>query len=142
MTDNAEEESQRLILEASRAVDEFRDRLGSEQPDWNPLHDAIPIEHCDGFMWMFRVPWKKEVIECYKHGITRRSIHLDHGGRAYRYRYRSGRDEYVEVPVAAAVDGVFEDIEKMGHTRATPYDEEYRLEHYRKAREMGWTIVS
>ena len=49
---------------------------------------------------------------------------------------------YEEIPVAAAVDGVFEDIEKMGFTRVTPYDEAFRLEDYRKAREMGWTIIS
>ncbi len=142
MPDKSAEDTQRLVLEVSRAADEFRDRLGSEQPDWKPLHDAIPIEHCDGFMWMLRGPWKEEVIECYKHGITRRSIHLDHAGRAYLYRRRSGRDEYLEIPVSAAVDGVFCDIEKMGFTRATPYDEAFRLERNRKARDMGWTIIS
>ena len=142
MTDKTEEDRQRLILEASRAVDGYHDWAASQEPDWDPLHDAVPIEHCNGFMWMYRVVWMDEVVEVYKHGITRQSIHLDHSGRAYLYRYRLGRDRFEELPVDDAVDGVFRDIEKMGYSRETPYDEAYRLEHYRKAREMGWTIVS
>lgn len=138
MTDDAEEDRQRFILKASRAVDLFHEWSASQEPDWDPLHDAVPIEHCDGFMWMYRLAWKNEVIEVYKHGITRRSLHLDHTGHAYLYR----RDWYEEIPVDEAIDRVFEDIEEMGCTRQTPYTEEYRREKYRRAREAGWTIIS
>ncbi len=138
MIDDAEEDRQHFILEASRAIDAFRERNASQEPDWYPLHDAVPIEHCDGFMWMYRLAWKREVIEVYKHGITRRSLHLDHSGHAYLYR----RNRYKEIPVGEAVDRAFEDIEKFGCTRETPYTEEYRREKYRRASEAGWTIIS
>jgi hypothetical protein len=131
-------DQQRLILEASRFVDSFREWSASQEPDWDPLHEALPIEHCDGFMWMYRVAWMGELIEVYKHGITRISLHLDHSGHAYLYR----GDFYEEIPVKDSVDRVFEDIEEMGFTRDTAYTEEYRLEKHRRARELGWTIIT
>jgi hypothetical protein len=133
-----EEERQAFILEMSRVMDMIRDTMLSGEPDWGPLHDALPIEHCDGFMWMYRAEWEDAVIEVYKHGITRHWLHLDHDRRGYFYRYRG----YVEVPVSVAVDRAFEDIEEMGFTRETPYTVEYRDEKYRKARELGWTIIT
>lgn len=133
-----EEERQQFILEMSRVMDQLRDRLDEFEPDWDPLHDALPLKHCDGFMYMYRVEWEGAVIEVYKHGITRRWLHLDHDGRAYFYRSPG----YIEVPVSDAVDYVFEDIEEMGITRETPYTREYRDEKYRKARELGWTIIT
>ncbi|MCL1594132.1 MAG: hypothetical protein M3132_07280, partial [Actinomycetia bacterium] len=72
------------------------------------------------------------------HGITRCSLHLDHSGHAYLYR----ADRYTKIPVSAAIDLVFKDIEEMGYTRETPYTEEYRDEKYRRAREAGWTIIT
>jgi hypothetical protein len=74
----------------------------------------------------------------YKLGITHRWLHLDHDGRAYFYR----RDVYLEVPVVDAVDYLFEGIEEMGCTRRTPYTEEHRRQNYKKARDMGWTIIT
>lgn len=138
MTEHTDEDQQRLILEASRLLDSYREWSAAEEPDWDPLHQALPIEHCDGFMWMYRVGWEGEVIEVYKHGITRMSLHLDHSGHAYLYR----GDYYEEIPVTDAVDGVFEDIEEMGFTRKTPYTEEYRREKHRRARDLGWTIIT
>jgi len=138
MSDYTEEDHQRFILEMSRAVDEFRARIGSEEPDWDPLHDAVPIEQCDGFMWMQRVSWKKELIEVYKHGITRRSLHLDHSGNAYLYQ----GEWYKKISVEKAVDRVFADIEEMGWTRETQYSEEFRREKHRRLRELGWTIIT
>ena len=133
-----EEERQGIILEMSRVMDQMRDRIATHEPDWDPLHGALPLKHCGGFMYMYRDEWEGAVIEVYKHGITRRSLHFDHDGRAYFYR----RKGYLEVPVAVAVDYVFEDIEEMGITRETPYTKEYRDEKHRKAREMGWTIIT
>ncbi len=135
---NTEEERQQLILEIGHLLDGLRTEDAAREADWNPLHDVLPLEHCDGFMWMNRIDWEGRAIEVYKHGITRRSLHLDHDGRAYLYR--SG--EWAEVPVSVAVDHVFEDIEEMGCTRETPYTEEYRGEKYRRARELGWTVIA
>lgn len=133
-----EEDCQHLVLEAGRFVDAFREWSATQEPDWDPLHDAMPIEHCDGFMWMYRVAWKGEIIEVYKHGITRMSLHLDHTGHAYLYR----GGPYEEIPVKDAVDRVFEDIEEMGFTRETPYTREYRDEKHRRTRELGWDVIA
>ncbi len=133
-----DEEQQRLILQVSRLLDTYRVWNASQESDWDPLHDALPLEHCDGFMWMYRVAWEGECIEVYKHGITRRSLHLDHSGRAYLYR----RKGYKKIPVDTAVDRVFEGIEEFGCTRATPYTEDYKREKYRQARKLGWTIIT
>jgi hypothetical protein len=133
-----EEERQAFILEMSRILDEMRERCASFEPDWGPLHDALPLKHCNGFMFMYRDEWEGRVIEVYKHGITRVSLHLDHDRRGYLYRSNG----YIEVPVSVAVDRVFEDIEEMGFTRKTPYTEEYRRQKHKKAREMGWTVIT
>jgi len=138
MTIESEEERQRLILDISRRVDAFREMYLSGEPDWSPLHAALPMNHCNGFMWMQRVEWEGETIEVYKHGITRRSLHLDHHGRAYVPR----EDDYVDVPVGIAVEIVFSGITNMGATRETAYNEAYVREKHRKAREMGWTVIS
>ena len=53
-----------------------------------------------------------------------------------------GDGEYVETPVGIAVEIVFAGIASMGATRETAYNETYVLEKHRKAREMGWTIIS
>lgn len=139
MTDTTEEDRQAFILEASRAVDEYREWTATQEPDWGPLHDALPIEHCNGFMWMARVPWQGEVVEVYKHGITRGPLCLDHSGHAY---VLTKNDELERVPVDDATDFAFRGIEELGLTRSSPYTEEYRREKFRKAREQGWTIVA
>jgi hypothetical protein len=131
-------ERQELILAVSRVVDEIRPMLGGGEPNWDPLHTVVPLEHCRGFMWMHRETWKGRTIEHYKHGITRRYLSLDHDGRAVVRRRRS----FVNVPVERAVDNVFEGIEALGATRSTPYDEAYRLEKYRRLRDAGWTVVT
>jgi hypothetical protein len=138
MAENTDEDQQRFILEMSGLLDSFKEWNNAQEVDWDPLHDALPMEHCDGFMWMYRVEWEGEVIEVYKHGITRGWLHLDHSGHGYLYR----GGFYEEIPVKKAVDLVFKDIEKMGFSRETPYTEEYRREKYRRARELGWTVIT
>ena len=138
MTAINEEDRQELILELSRKMDAFREEHLSDEPDWDPLHAVLCTEHCAGFMWMHRTDWRGETIQHYKHGITRRYLHIDHSGHAYLY----SNGEYVETPVGIAVEIVFADITSMGATRETAYNETYVLEKHRKAREMGWTIIS
>ncbi len=138
MTYESEEDRQSFILDISRKMDAFREEHLSDEPDWDPLHAALPLKHCNGFMWMHRTDWQGETIEHYKHGITRRYLHLDHNGHAYLYH----PDEYVETTVGIAIELVFADIKSMGATRETAYNEAYVLEKHRKARELGWTIIS
>jgi hypothetical protein len=46
------------------------------------------------------------------------------------------------IPAYAPLDRLLDDIEAMGFTRETPYTEDYRREKYRRAAEMGWTIIT
>jgi hypothetical protein len=138
MTDTSAEERQRLILDISRKVDAFRDEYLSGEPDWDPLHAVLPLKHCDGFMWMHRTEQDGETIEHYKHGITRRYLHLDHHGHAYLY----SSNRYVETPVGIAVELVFADIGLLGATRETAYNEAYIRKKHRELRAMGWTVIS
>jgi hypothetical protein len=132
------EQDHEQILAISRAVDQVADEFLGDEPDWDPLHVVLPLEWCDGFMWMFRLEEDDAVIEMYKHGITRRYLMLDQYNRAYRYT----GDSHVRIPVALAVDLVFEGIEEMGWTRETAYDEEFVAEKHRQLREAGWTVIT
>ena len=127
------------ILAISKIVDKVADEFfGDDEPDWDPLHVVLPLEWCDGFMWMFRVEEGDAVIEMYKHGITRRYLMLDQHNRAWRYT----GDGHVQIPVALAVERVFEEIEEMGWTRETAYNEEFVAEKHRQLREAGWTVIT
>ena len=133
-----DEEHHEQVLAISRLVDQVADEFLGDEPDWDPLHVVLPLEWCDGFMWMFRVTEGDAVIEMYKHGITRRCLMLDQHNRAYRY---TGKD-HIQIPVALAVEWVFDGIEEMGFDRETRYDEEFVAEKHRKLREAGWTVIS
>lgn len=57
--------------------------VNTRAPIWEPLFELAP-EHIGDFMWMCEVELEDATrIHCYKHYETRRSIHLDHGGRAF-----------------------------------------------------------
>jgi hypothetical protein len=131
MMDSEQEHEE--ILAISRAVDQWADEYLDGEPDWEPLHVVLPLEWCDGFMWMYRVEENDAVIEMYKHGITRRYLMLD-------YVYTG--DGHALIPVAIAVERVFDGIEEMGWTRETAYDEEFVAEKHRQFREAGWTVIT
>lgn len=131
-------ENHEEILAISKIVDQVADEYLGGEPDWDPLHVVLPLEWCAGFMWMFRLEEGDAVIEMYKHGITRRYLMLDQHNRAYMYTGES----HVQIPVAVAVELVFEGIEEMGWTRETVYDEEFVAEKHRQLREAGWTVIS
>jgi len=136
MMDNERDHEE--ILAISRAVDQWADENLGDDPDWDPLHVVLPLDWCDGFMWMFRVEEDDAVIEMYKHGITRRYLMLDQFNRAYFYT----GDGHARIPVAVAVEHVFDGIEEMGWTRETAYNEEFVAEKHRQLREAGWTVIT
>lgn len=47
-----------------------------------------------------------------------------------------------QFPVATAVDEVFDEIEEMGWTRETKYDEEFVARKHKALREAGWTVIT
>jgi hypothetical protein len=70
------------IVGITRAVDTATELLGSDTPNWAPLRALLPLEDCDGFMWMgavlqpravyVRGRYQDRVIFQYKHGWDRR----------------------------------------------------------------------
>lgn len=134
----ATEDEHELILTASRIADQVADEFLGGEPDWDPLHNVLPMAWCDGFMWMYRVDEDGAIIEMYKHGITRHYLMLDQYNRAYRYDGTG----HVQIPVALAVERVFEGLEEMGYSRETRYDEEFVAEKHRKLREAGYTVIT
>jgi hypothetical protein len=136
--DVTEQDHDEQVLAISRIVDQVAEEFLGGEPDWEPLHVVLPLEWCDGFMWMFRVEEGDAVVEMYKHGITRNYLMLDQHNRAYRYT----GDGHVRIPVALAIDHVFAGIEEMGWSRETAYDEEFVAEKHRQLREAGWTVIT
>jgi hypothetical protein len=64
---------------------EWRDCTEFDEPDWEPLERAVADDLWGEFMWMYRVRAEGHGIKAYKHRETRRYLHLDHGGRAWRW---------------------------------------------------------
>ncbi len=131
-------ENDEQVLAISRIVDQVADEFLEDDPDWGPLETVLPMEWCDGFMWMYRVEQDEANIELYKHGITRRCLNLDQDNKAYRF---TGTD-YIQIPVAEAIDWVFAGIEEMGRSRDIAYDQDFVAEKHRQLREAGWTVIS
>jgi hypothetical protein len=66
------------------------------EPNWKPLEAVRGPARCVGFMFMGRV----NGINQYKHGISRRYLLLDDGGRAYK---AFGRNEFREIAIGEAL---------------------------------------
>jgi hypothetical protein len=88
-------------------------------------------------------------IAQYKHGITRRYLHLDENGNAYRYvpapePTRCG--SHLRIVIALAIEEVFDGIELLhgvnaADPRATPYDDAFRRARNRALQRAGFTVV-
>ena len=108
---------------------------GVERPDWEPIRKVLPVKHCRGFIFM---GYSGEV-RMYKHGFTRRYLNVDPEGHTYWYDERN--DSYIRVSKELALDHVFEDIEKFGATRSTPFDDKARQKRAKAMKDAGWTVV-
>jgi hypothetical protein len=105
----------------------------ADEPDWEPLHRALPLEWCDGFMFMGY--WGD--IRLYKHGFTRYYLNLDADGNAYRYTGSC----YVPTSLDAAIEHVFDGLEEMGETRSSVWDHRALRRRYEALSRAGWTVV-
>lgn len=123
---------------------------GMNEPDWTQLERALAPEHCAGFMWMgWAVRPDGPPIARYKHGITRRYLNLDEDGTAYRYVAPPDPGwcgSYIRIPLACAVDNVFDGIEHLhgvdaADPRATPHDDAYRRSRDEALKRAGFTVV-
>ncbi|MEA1903229.1 MAG: hypothetical protein U9N56_06860 [Actinomycetota bacterium] len=126
------------VLLISRILDKWAEENLGGEPDWGPLEAVLPMQWCDGFMWMNRLEHDGVTIELYKHGITRRYLNLDQNGNAYRFT----NPGYEWIPMAFAVELVFGGLEEMGHTRETKYDEEFVRMKHQAYRDAGYTVIS
>ena len=65
--------------------------VNTRVPIWEPLFELAP-EHLSDFMWMHEVELEDGTrLHVYKHHETRRSLHLDHGGRAFVFIWDESR---------------------------------------------------
>ncbi|HVL65047.1 MAG TPA: hypothetical protein VM573_07755 [Actinomycetota bacterium] len=109
---------------------------GMHEPDWAPLEKVLPRAECAGFMFF---GYSGE-IRTYKHGFTRRCLHIDPCGRTYAYDAR--RDSYTRIPRPLAIAHAFSGLAEMGYTRTTRYDEHHAAERRRRLRQRGWKVVT
>lgn len=121
----------------------------SEKDVWKPLHKNIPKKWWDGFMYMGKYQYmyinphgQKVLVKTYdyKHGITRRYLHITKSGRFFCNVGRSLNDYILVEPCSKqkALDIVFKGISQFGATRETKYDELYRAKRNKALTEAGF----
>ena len=122
----------------------------SESKDiWKPLHKVVPKKWRDGFMYMGKYKYmyinpqnQKAIVETYdyKHGITRKYLHITKSGRCYCNIGGSSNDYILVEPCSKqkALDIVFKGISKFGATPETKYDDLYRAERNKALAEAGF----
>jgi len=137
-------------MEAQILERKLRDTLASYKaefigvnPDWEPLHKVIPPEWWGGWMFMQGELGPNGDIICYKHGITRKSLHIDSAGQCWNYHYVGGNHpaEYTPVDSIDAVLAVYQGIENLGATPSTVYDKDYRDKRNAALTSAGFTVI-
>ena len=136
-----------LVLALSRAVDKAREGIG--EPVWTPLEALLPAEWCDGWMFMGAIvdsptivdgrPGPQVTLFAYKHGITRKYLHI--GADLNCYRYRGSDGTYVLAGTEAEIERVYEDIATLHADRTTPYDDEYIAARNARLIAAGFRVV-
>lgn len=147
-----------LALTLSKAVDTVR--AGIREPVWTPLEALLPMDWCDGFMFMggtadcrifesdgIRPEPTRRAVFAYKHGITRRYLHIDSNLGTCFYRGDlidpddHKRPVYQRLGVEAAIEAVYEDIEQFRADHTTKYDADYIAERNRRLIEAGYSVI-
>lgn len=109
-------------------------------PNWEPLHLSIPEKWRDGFMWMYAdLNDRGNVIEHYKHGITRHYLHIDQDQNFYKY---VGDKNYRSITKQIAINQVFEGLTSMGWSRNTPYNQEFICARNKGLSDNGYKVIS
>lgn len=141
-----------LALALARAVDAVRDGIG--EPVWTPLEALLPIEECGGFMYMGATVdtrtiqqgggIERRTIFAYKHGITRKYLHIGDDLRTYVYlTTRCTLDDplYQLMNTEHIIRLVFADVERFGATRETKYNAEYIAERNARLVAAGYAVI-
>jgi len=120
-------------------------RVKESEDIWSPLHKVVPPKWRDGFMFMgkyrYKVSGSNGTVETYdyKHGITRRYLHITKSGRCY-CNVKTTSDGIYLRPCSKkdAFKHAFEDLSILGATPETPYDEKYRAERNKALVDAGY----
>ncbi len=88
------------------------------EANWKPLIKALGEERCMGFLFMGTL----NGLFAYKHGVTRSYLYLDDDGNSYSY---SGDGCFVRAELAGQIQKLEADLEALGCTLETPYDDEF-----------------
>ena len=133
-----------LVDKLRDTLDRFKAEHVGVNPMWIPLEKLLPMEWCDGFMFMQGELGPNKDINCYKHGITRKSLHIDSNGQTWKYNFMSlsTKGWYTKVDPIDAVLAVYEGIEKLGATPSTMYDDDYIVKRDQALADAGYTVVS
>lgn len=148
--------------EMQRGLDRLREdrSLANEMGAWQhgsdhmaPLRASnLPAEEHGGFMFMGHETGEHgttgrqtPTLWAYKHGISRKSVHLDAEGRAYSGEY--GRDSTRFWGPTKATDmlrgkGHYDVLHELGSAPATRYDHDYIAGRNARLRSAGWGVMS
>ena len=122
------------LKDAARDMAAMMKAQGAHEPDWRPLEKVLPLKWCAGFMFM----GYDGDIRIYKHGFTRRHLHVDAQGRTYRYSSSSG---YARIPRDDAIRSAFDGLKEMRISRSAPYDDNAKRKRHNQLVKQGWTMV-
>lgn len=132
-------------------------QAGFGEPNWKPLENFCAYalyepSAVSGFMWMGAALGPKGdcIVHSFKHGLTRRYLHLDDKlGLTYEYVGDAGGPEafgnpiYREVPINVAIARLDLDmLPEMGATMTTPYDAAYRARRDAALAEAGYVVIN
>jgi hypothetical protein len=129
------EEFAKRLESAAEEMSRVMKRFGADRPDWGPLEQVLPFDHCAGFMFM---GYSGE-IRLYKHGFTRHYLNVDPKGNTYWYNERLG--SYYRIAKELAIEYVFEGVEETGAKRSTSYDAKARRKKEKALKDAGWTMI-
>ena len=114
--------------------------ISGDSAEWKPLENLLPLEYCDGFMYM----GKSGNVHLYKHGVTRKYLNMDDDGICYRYSPKGCDNMGIYLPIdeLQAVLHVYKDIEQFGATPETKYNEAYKAGRDAALKEAGITSIT
>jgi hypothetical protein len=128
----------------TRAIDKAaelaRADFRTDGPVWAPLEAVLPAAELDGWMYMGQTTTTAGTpVFMYKHGITRRYLHLDATCRAYRYDGRTGA--YSLADLDERIGHAYADLAALGASRSTAYNDEYIAARNAALAAAGWAVV-
>lgn len=87
-------------------------------PEWAPLLNLVGELLVEEFMWMEEAESPQRIrVHGYKNIVTRRYLHLDMDGNAYRFQGFDSHVEYLPISAATAIEWAFAMYSDLGGAR-------------------------